>query len=349
MTRSAVSSLPDDLKERTRALIKSAGLAPLSRLETAGGGGNSRLYRAGLADGTAAALKVYPGLDADPRDRLATEFGALAFLHRHGLTDVPRPLACDDGARLGLYEWIEGERPAGDLSVLDAMSAFDARLLALGRAPDAAGLPLASEACLSPADLVKQVEGRLEALAALPDEPELEGFLSDEIRPLLARAAPPARALAAPLDPARRTLSASDFGWHNMLATSRGAVFLDFEYFGWDDPAKMACDVFWHPGMAMPENWGRRFIAGAIARRRAADPDLEARIAVSLPVYGLRWVAIVLNEFRPERWRIRRHAAGDDDAAAARDWSAAKTRQLDKARALSARVAKALSDPAPVL
>jgi len=343
-----VSFLPEDLTDRTRALLRSAGLAPLVRLEAAGGGGNSRLYRAGLADGTAAALKVYPSLDADPRDRLATEFQALAFLHRNGLTDVARPLARDDGARLGLYEWIEGERPDGDLSVLDAMSAFDARLLALGGAPDAAGLPLASEACLSPAELVAQVEARLEGLAALPDEPDLSRFLAETVHPLLKRAAPPARAMAAPLDPARRTLSASDFGWHNMLATSRGSVFLDFEYFGWDDPAKMACDVFWHPGMAMPEAWGRRFITQAIARRRVTDPDIDSRVAVSLPLYGLRWVAIILNEFRPERWRIRRHAAGDE-AAAARDWSAAKTRQLDKARALSARVAKALSDPDPVL
>ena len=47
------------------------------------------------------------------------------------------------------------------------------------------------------------------------------------------------------LAPQHRCLSPSDFGFHNALLRGRpgvpGArdwVFLDFEYFGWDDPAK---------------------------------------------------------------------------------------------------------------
>ena len=42
-----------------------------------------------------------------------------------------------------------------------------------------------------------------------------------------------------------RTLSPSDFGFHNALRTPAGTmVFLDFEYFGWDDPAKTGFGFF---------------------------------------------------------------------------------------------------------
>ena len=45
------------------------------------------------------------------------------------------------------------------------------------------------------------------------------------------------------IDSAERTLSPSDFGFHNALKRSDGRiVFLDFEYFGWDDPAKMTAE-----------------------------------------------------------------------------------------------------------
>ena len=46
-----------------------------------------------------------------------------------------------------------------------------------------------------------------------------------------------------------RVLSPSDFGFHNALRRPDGTiVFVDFEYFGWDDPAKMMADAMLHPG-----------------------------------------------------------------------------------------------------
>ena len=50
-----------------------------------------------------------------------------------------------------------------------------------------------------------------------------------------------------------RTLSPSDFGFHNTLRRPDGELaFLDFEYFGWDDPAKTITDFLLHPGMQLP-------------------------------------------------------------------------------------------------
>ena len=58
------------------------------------------------------------------------------------------------------------------------------------------------------------------------------------------------------LPKSERCLSPSDFGFHNAICDVNGVYhFVDFEYFGWDDPAKMICDFILHPGMDLPNKY----------------------------------------------------------------------------------------------
>ena len=75
----------------------------------------------------------------------------------------------------------------------------------------------------------------------------------------------------------------------------------------------------------------RRFRAAA-ERLYGEDPSFRARLDAFLPLFGLRWALILLNEFLPERWQ-RRVMAG-----ATEGWDEAKARQLGKARELLARL-----------
>jgi len=106
-------------------------------------------------------------------------------------------------------------------------------------------------------------------------------------------------------------------------------TFLDFEYFGWDDPVKLMSDSLLHPGtpMAAPV---RLHFHTAIQRVYEREPDFAPRFEALYPLFGLRWVLILLNEFHPDRWRVRA-LAGDTD-----DWQGAKQRQLRAARAMLA-------------
>ena len=50
----------------------------------------------------------------------------------------------------------------------------------------------------------------------------------------------------------KRCLSPSDFGFHNSILDDNGRYyFLDFEYSGWDDPAKMVSDFFLQPAVSV--------------------------------------------------------------------------------------------------
>jgi hypothetical protein len=102
-------------------------------------------------------------------------------------------------------------------------------------------------------------------------------------------------------------LSPSDFGFHNTLVQDGRLSFVDFEYAGWDDAAKLACDFICQPELPVTAAQGEQFVA----ELQAALPGLDAlaeRVAQLLPVHRLKWCCILLNEFRPEFRQRRAHA-----------------------------------------
>jgi hypothetical protein len=317
-----------------------AGAEVLS-LEPVKGGGNNRVYGAALADGRKVAAKCYPSQKEDPRDRLGVEFGGLSFLAQQGAGSVlPQPLAADREAGVALYEWIEGEavaasdpeaRGPGDV---DQALGLLAKLHELRLIPGAKALPPGSDPCFSGADLVTGIAGRRMRLGEVAqDNDSLRVFLSGKFDPALEgagqRAARNYEAVGmdfgAAIAERERTLSPSDFGFHNARRRGDGSlVFLDFEYFGWDDPVKMTADILMHPGMVLSAEEDVKFRAG-LAEINREDETYGARLSALWPLFGLRWCLILLNEFLPERWFRRVYADGG------LDHTAAQARQLEKA------------------
>ena len=316
--------MPDEIAAIAHRLL---GSFP-DRIEPVGGGGNNRIYRAEIA-GKPVALKGYRTDDGDTRDRLGQEWTALTLVSRHLPDAVPRPLACDRMSGWAAYEWVEG-KGAGNASDsdIDVAIAFLRDLQTLRRKPEAAALGLASEACLSLGELTSQIERRLRRLAGID---AVAPFLAD-VEGIFARLAGDGPELPAE----GRILSPSDFGFHNAIRRPDGRlVFIDFEYFGWDDPAKLASDIHWHPGMALTAVQRARFATG-LAQIFGGDPGYPERLARYRPLIGLRWCLILLNEFLPAGLARRRHAGQASDAQVARD------RQLAKARALYSEVIQGL-------
>jgi hypothetical protein len=312
-----------------------AGCAPgdLEPLAFLGGGRNSRVYRATLRDGRSYALKAYFRHPGDPRDRLGVEFRSLAWLRAQGLDCVPRPVAADPEAALGLYEFIQGERiPEPAPEDLDQACAFLGALRRLGARAGARDLPDASEACFSLQAAAAGIQLRFDRLLAQPD-PDLGTFLAQELAPAwsasLARCRERCRqggtAFAAELPPDARTLSPSDFGCHNALKRNGSLVFLDFEYFGWDDPAKLVADLLQHPAQDLSRALRARFARGALAAL-GDDGRLGRRTRLAYPLFGIKWCLILLNEFLPDALDRRRFALAEGGPEARR------ARQLAKAR-----------------
>ena len=314
---------------------KANDVAPLA------GGRNNQLFKV-RTDRGPIACKRYPRDVRDRRDRLGIEFGALTLLSRFGISAVPRPLARDETAGIALYQWIEGERvdaPAvADLeAALDLMSAMHRlRFQAVGR-----WLHDASAAVFSPVQAVAQLQQRRAQFEApANDNAHLARFLA-EFDLTAGRLVGAARQRAERaeigwdrlLPRAQQTLSPSDMGFHNALRQADGSIiFLDFEYFGWDDPAKLVNDFADHPGSALDAGLATRFRADAAAIYAATDGGYRQRAEVLRILCGLIWCMILLNEFLPDRWQ-RRHLAGS-----ANDRDAAGRAQLAKATAFLKRL-----------
>tara|TARA_Y100000588_G_scaffold289784_1_gene308434 strand:- start:1178 stop:2242 length:1065 start_codon:yes stop_codon:yes gene_type:complete len=308
---------------------------PVSCIRLQEGGGNSRVFEV-ITPTKSFALKEYPNQNIDEWSRVSREFGGLKFLVTSGVQNLPKPIGYTTNPDVAVYEWIDGERVACPAaSDIDTALAFLSDLKSVGEYPGASDVPLATESCLTIASLNSQIERRINRLnEVLVSSPGLGNFLRSldafvvEQRGRLdefvkSRKYPGDRELKKEY----QTLSPSDFGFHNALRRPDGGItFLDFEYFGWDDPVRVISDFILHPGMELDNSAIEYFVAGA-CDLYCADPLLEVRLDAMFPMIGLRWVLILLNEFLPERLSFRVRAGNHDPHKL-------QMRQLEKAECL---------------
>lgn len=285
------------------------------------GRGNSTVYKIDVPGEKSYVLKHYPDQLVDNRPRLETEFKALQMLYEHGIKNVPQPIEKNCDLNLGLYEWINGKKVdkpiVGDL---DQAIQFAEKLYILSKQIDCNHIGIASEACLSAYELVSQIENRYSRLNAQSNEHiELAIFLEEVFDPLWKKVKNestslwPEESRMQNLPRNKQTLSSSDFGFHNCVKASDGSLtFLDFDYFGWDDPVKLTADFIWHPAMNLNIELKKKWNA-AMLKLFSGDPYFEERLNAAMPLYGMRWALIVLNEFLPELAQKRRDADGSKE------------------------------------
>ena len=279
----------------------------IDKIEKISGRGNSRIYKILMNDKKSYALKHYPDRLSDIRPRLRTEFHAFSLLHQKNITNVPKAVEKDENLNIGIYEWIAGE-PVTDptLSDLEQVTNFVKKLHLLSQIIIKSDLSPASEACLSAADLLCQIEKRLSRLKLLSENfPELSAFLEQRFEPLWTAVKDesyylwPVESRDSNLNRLKQTLSPSDLGFHNTIRQGDGKIiFIDFDYFGWDDPVKLTADFIWHPAMDLNAIISRAWRSNML-NLFYTHQDFQKRLIAAMPLYGLRWALIVLNEFLP--------------------------------------------------
>jgi hypothetical protein len=332
----------NSIETAVAALLSKAGFGNSDfQMQPLSASGNNRVFIVHI-DSEKIALKWYFNDAADPRDRLATEFAFLDHAWRMGLRCIPRPIAKDPYEKLALYEFVEGEKI--DASKVDENLVQQAALfLAALNSPESltAGTALlpASEACFSVADHFAMVDARLIRLQLMPVESAVEesalelvkrmnDFWSRTKEYLLLGCESFGLNSETALTNSERCLSPSDFGFHNALLRPDGSVcFIDFEYAGWDDPAKAVGDFFSHPGVGVPHTEFETFMAKVLKPFDHAE-QMANRVRLLEPIFQIKWCCIILNEFLPIAAK-RRHFADPST-----DVSLRKERQLLKATQL---------------
>jgi hypothetical protein len=289
-------------------LLKSIGkIAPL-RIAPRPGGRNTRVWRVDCIS-ESFLLKNYFLSESDPRDRLGQEWAFLNFLQSISSRKTPAPLAKDPSTRFALLEFIPGNPPQdiGESDILDAAEFF-AEMNA--RPAFAKNLPPVSEACFSIQAHLETTAARIDRLQQIQSTSEeheqavllIRGTLLPLWHELRKRIEDiPDSTRREILPPSERCLSPSDFGFHNALRQSDATLrYVDFEYAGWDDPAKTFVDFTNQPDRLLPENLAALFLEKTIPL--FSNPDaLHQRLALLTPLYQIKWACICLNAFFPAR------------------------------------------------
>ena len=332
----------EKLREDIRALLAAMSLGASGfKIEPCIDGGNNRAYRV-EADGRVLLAKRYFMHPADTRDRLNAEFSFLDYARKVSIDCVPSPFVKANETGIALYDYLEGRKIAQNelhASHIDQARDFFLALNDPIKRTQAAALANASEACFSIGDQLKLIQQRVDRLSDICAVSEINAraivFASrmrqhwTELRTRTlaechSQGLDPAETLAS----ADRCISPSDFGFHNALLTPRGRVsFIDFEYAGWDDPAKMICDFFSQPAVPVPFEYFESLLSSILPIVPGARA-FAARTRILLPVFRMKWCCIVMNDFLPDTLRRRKFADPTLDDAAR------KQAQLDKAQRL---------------
>jgi len=300
------------------------------------GGANNRVYRVDSASGPVA-LKIYFRHRGDPRDRLGAETSFLAFAGSSGVRCVPRLLASDRRSGSALMEFVPGRKLRPREVTWERLEEAVEFFSALNRRrdrPEARKLPRGSESCFSLEEHLACVERRVARLGAVrggaPVARDAVRFIRSDLLPAWQSLSHSIRIGRRPgarlLSRAERCVSPSDFGFHNAILKDDGRLcFIDFEYAGWDDPAKMACDFFCQPALPAGMRHLDRFLEGITRDFPNPEATVE-RVRLLLPAYQLKWCCVLLNEFLGVGKARRTFASMDCDP------EERKADQLKKAR-----------------
>jgi hypothetical protein len=298
------------LKAITQRLTAQAGRTLPRRLTRLTGGRNNQVYRLDTDEGEPLVIKRYFHDPRDSRDRLGAEWNFITHAWSRGLRSVPEPLACDPAEQAALYSFVPGRKlTAAELKPAHVDMAIDF-VLAVNEQPRPQLAP-GSEACFSLSEHIATVERRVSRLATLdmaaPHAHDAQRLITEKLLPawnaVKARLAAGAEAAGLAADQVLATedccLSPSDFGFHNALLDEEGRLtFLDFEYAGYDDPAKLVSDFFCQPDVPVPLSLHAHFI-DRMAQGLGLDSAGVTRSRLLLDAYQIKWACIILNDFLP--------------------------------------------------
>ncbi|MEQ9519823.1 MAG: phosphotransferase [Parvibaculum sp.] len=266
-------------------------------------------------------LKSYFFDKNDSRDRLGAEFGFLKLAWERGIRNVPEPIISDVDLHIALLSFVGGRKLESHELTIEHISMAIDFVVRINELPPPRGFPQASEACFRMLDHRATVDARIERLSRLDKNAPFADHAETLIRTRLlpawehVRRSCPWEVLGADDDVVNAIISPSDFGFHNALAEAERLTFLDFEYAGLDDPAKLICDFFCQPEVPVGDGPLSSVIEKMQIYLDLGEKFSERTISL-LPPYRIKWACIMLNEFVDLGRRRRAFSGGEEDLPA---------------------------------
>lgn len=282
-----------------------------STLERLHGGINNRVFRCGVG-AQKWVIKGYPSLEIGRFDRMQAEQQFLHFANHVAPGLTPSLIHVDLDRRCMVLENIDGQHfPDNIPPPSEAVSAAVRFIQVLNHKPGLASEFIqtdAAEGFLSLTQHLINVQERLEVMGfddVKTDDKALAKSLLYDLRYEFSRLWEQTHRLIEQgividaIDPDERCVSPSDFGFHNAFSTKSGVKFFDFEFSGWDDPAKATLDFVLQPRVPVV-GYGSPLLNAWHAELRHS---IKKRCYYLAPILRLKWMCIFLSVLNPIRLR----------------------------------------------
>jgi thiamine kinase-like enzyme len=303
---------PTNLVDEIRKSLNNNILDEPIEINVLKGGKNNQTYKVELRTGTSYVLKKYFKHPHDLRNRQNAEFLFTIYANKVASSFVPHVLFSDEINGMTLFEYLKGShithKEVTDSEIkcaIDFVNALNDKTLRKRETH----LPNASEACFTIKAHLDLIDSRIDALHYALNKTkdqdasefigELVQYWSGIKTSIFQYCNNSAIQIDHTLPLEERCISPSDFGFHNAIKNSSGVIrFIDFEYAGWDDPAKLVGDFFAQLEVPVPEKFAEYFIE-SISHNFSRASDFKIRAKLLLPVYKIKWCCIALNVYLP--------------------------------------------------
>jgi thiamine kinase-like enzyme len=275
--------------------------APPSELERLRGGRNNRVIRAGHPELGSIIIKHYFRDSYDSVARLKREWNYLEHLKQNKVQDVPLPLFKDTENGYAIYSNMKGVKLSSSLITKDHVKSAAKHIAILSQTSTGAIRPAKGmQSTLS--GHIDDVHQRMVQLrkAANKNNKDLAfpKFLNECLEPLWAKRQIEAEEANTNkyFEAINFKLSPSDFGFHNILSDQNKLSFIDFEYAGTDDLAKLATDFILAPAIPIDKEQSQMFCK-YLMKYANIDRYFFKRVSVLYPIAQVKWICIILNDF----------------------------------------------------
>lgn len=289
---------------------------PIESVQEIDAGLNNRLFKIVTSE-EKYLVKLYR---KDTGIMLKREFGALKYLKRRNITNVPTAYLKNDKQNIAVYSFEEGKTKNPSQVTkedLNKMAFFIASIHKLQPKKIRNKFLTANFACFSINDYLKNIYFRLEKFSVyarsrsapviikklgrekigIRIESLIQNILNGITDDVLSRK----------LKISEERLSPVDFGVHNILFKKDGSLcFIDFEYFGRDDPVRAVADFLVHDRSLEISPLLKKYFQNQYLKYVGSDITYRERLEFVKKIIDIEWLAIYLYSMTPDKIKIRK-------------------------------------------
>jgi tRNA A-37 threonylcarbamoyl transferase component Bud32 len=257
-------------------------------------GVNSNVFL--VTDGQKKYILKFYRVDQNTPTRLEHEVTALNLFQENGITNVPELIRHSEELNCSLISFIPGE-PVMTFKdeYIPQFQVFFKHLLHLS-STQASVLKLdAIDCCMSLDKIKSQINDRLRKL-------KVEN--NALINPLLSTIECLVQDISAALDHSsefdqlKPILSTVDFGINNTILKNESLYFIDFEFFGWDNPVHFISDTISHPANNLSVIQQEAFLDAILDCYNQEDREpVKVAFKTTNLLFDIKWCLIMLNPF----------------------------------------------------